>query len=137
MKLAIVDNNTGFRKRLAAVLGAIEGIDSIREAWDVPGAMGMIRKAKPEVIILDLHMPGGSGLDVLRFVKSLPSPPVVIVLTIGPRSEYQGPCMAAGADYYVEKSSELKKVSIVLRSLVKVQSMETVPSHGISHGGLS
>ena len=119
MKLVLVDDNGGFRRGLAAILRTIEGIEITGEAKDVPGAIAVIRQTKPDAIILDLHMPGGSGLDVLRFAKSRTPSPVVVVLTVGPKSIYQSRSLAAGADYFFEKSSELLKMTRVLRNLTK------------------
>ncbi len=120
MRLVIADDNVGFLKRLTSILGAIEGIKIVGGATDVPGAIALIRQTKPDAIILDLHMPGGSGFDVLRYIKTAGNPPVVIVLTVGPRSAYEGKCMAAGADYFFEKSSELRNMIVALRGLARI-----------------
>ncbi len=119
MKLVIADDNGGFLKRLVLILSAIEGIEIVGEAQSVPDAIDVIRRARPDVVILDLNMPGGSGLDVLRTFRSRSSAPVVIVLTIGSRGEYQARCLSAGADYFFEKSSDLRNMILLLKDLVK------------------
>ncbi len=120
MRLFIADDNVEFRKRLGAILGCVRGIDVVGGSGDVPGAIESIRRLKPDLVILDLHMPGGSGLDVLRVVKSGGSAPIVIVLTVSSRSAYEGKCMAAGADYFFEKSSELRNMIVALRGLARM-----------------
>ncbi len=117
MKVLIADDNMEFRKRLAEMLREIQGVDVIGGSGDVPGTISAIRKLKPETVILDLQMPGGSGLDVLTAVKRARSSPTFIVLTVGTRSEYGSICTAAGADYFFEKSSELRKMAYVLKRL--------------------
>ena len=117
MKLFIADDNVGFRTRLAAVLGGIQGIEVCGVSGDVAGTIEGIRKAEPDTLILDIRMPGGSGLDVLSAVKKVKRAPLVIMLTIGPRSEYQAVCLANGADYFFEKSSDLQKMVSLLTTM--------------------
>ncbi len=117
MKLFIADDNMKFRKQLAEILGCIPGIEVIAGAGDVKGTIEGIRRLKPDLVILDLQMPGGSGLNVLTAVQVMHCHPTVIVLTVGARSEYQSRCLAAGADYFFEKSSDLQKMTSLLRKL--------------------
>ncbi len=117
MKLFIADDNVGFRTRLAAVLGGIPGIEVSGVSGDVAGTIEGVRKAEPDTLILDIRMPGGSGMDALSAVKKFRKAPVVIMLTIGPRSEYQAVCLANGADYFFEKSSELQRMVSLLTTM--------------------
>ena len=117
MKIFIADDNIEFRKRLGEILCSIRGVDIIGSAGDVHGAINAIRKLRPEGIILDLQMPGGSGLDVLAAIRRNRYSPIIIVLTVGTRSEYEARCIAAGADYFFEKSSELLRMTSLLKKL--------------------
>jgi DNA-binding NarL/FixJ family response regulator len=119
VKLFIADDNTAFRKRLASVLSGVEGIEIAGQAGEVSDAIKSIDRTTPDVVILDIHMPGGSGLDILKTVKSSLHPPLIMMLTVGPATEYKEKCFAMGADYFFEKSSDLKKIIMVLAKLVK------------------
>jgi two-component system, NarL family, response regulator DevR len=119
VKLFIADDNKAFRKRLASVLAGIEGIEIAGQAGEVSEAIKSIDRTAPDVIILDIHMPGGSGLDILKTVKSALHPPLVMMLTVGPGTEYREKCLAMGADYFFEKSSDLKKIMMILAKMVK------------------
>ncbi len=119
MKLFIADDNAPFRTRLTSILAAIEGIEIVGVAGDVPGAIAGIRRTKPDTVILDVHMPGGDGLDVLHEIKSSRSAPVVIMLTIGPRRSYETISYLTGADYFFEKTSELWKMGRMLKAIAK------------------
>ena len=80
--------------------------------------------AKLDVVILDIRMPGGNGLDVLRRVKLEHNAPNVIVLTNYSLQEYKEAAMKLGADYFFDKSTEFEKVRMVLNELVqKMNSM--------------
>ena len=119
MRVFIADDNVPFRSRLASILGGIDGIEIVGEAGDVPETVRAIRHTNPDVLLLDIHMPGGSGLDVLAVAKAARPAPMVIMLTVGPRSEYQTESYLLGADYFFEKSSELRKMGNLLKRIAK------------------
>ncbi|MGE5316042.1 MAG: response regulator transcription factor [Acidobacteriota bacterium] len=121
MKLFIADDNIPYRQRLATVLADIEGIEIAGVADTVSGAISSIGTVRPDAVILDIHMKDGSGFDILHAVRSMLSVPVVIMLTVGPRNEYQASSYAAGADYFFDKAGDIKKLIRVLRHLVKIQ----------------
>jgi DNA-binding NarL/FixJ family response regulator len=119
MRLFIADDNVLFRTLLASVFSEMEGINVVGDAGDVPGAVEGITRLQPDAVILDIHMPGGSGLDVLRVAKSFSPSPTVIMLTVGPRSEYETASYLTGADYFFEKSSDLKKMAQVVKKIAR------------------
>ena len=119
MKLFIADDNVAFRTHLASHLLNTEGIELVGEAGDVPESIAAITKTKPDVVILDLHMPGGHGFHVVQTVKTFHPSPIVIILTVGPRSEYQTLSYLAGADYFFEKSSDLRKMTRLMERIAK------------------
>ena len=85
---------------------ADEGIDSIR-------------KLKPDVAVLDIRMPSGSGIVILEAVKREEGCPCIIMLTNYPYPQYRKKCMDAGADYFFDKSSEFEKVTEIIRQLLQ------------------
>ena len=87
----------------------------VRQAENVPEAVTAIRELKPDVVILDIRMPGGCGIDVLNTIDKSGRTPVVIMLTNYPYPQYRKKCFAAGADYFFDKSSEFEKVIDVLQ----------------------
>jgi DNA-binding NarL/FixJ family response regulator len=119
MKILIADDNIRFRTKLASILGEMEGIDIIGQTGDVAETLESIQRMKPDAIILDIHMPGGNGFDVLTVAKANRPAPMVIMLTVGPRSEYQTESFLLGADYFFEKSSELRTMAGMLKRMAK------------------
>jgi DNA-binding NarL/FixJ family response regulator len=119
MRILIADDNVPFRTRLASLLAGIGGIEVVGQAEDVPGAIETFERTKPDTVILDIHMPGGNGLDVAQAVKASSRKTRVIMLTVGPRSEYQTISYLSGADYFFEKSSDLRKMAKMLSSIAK------------------
>jgi DNA-binding NarL/FixJ family response regulator len=88
----------------------------------VPEAVIGIRKMKPDALILDLHMPGGSGLDVLRAIRTDHPDLYVVIFTNYPYPEYREECLSAGANLFLDKSAEFEKIPSILRELVQKES---------------
>lgn len=123
MKVFIADDSSEIRKRIRAMLSdLVERIEMIGEAENVQDAINSIHEFDPDVVILDIRMPGGSGIDVLKKIKKINEVPVIIILTNYPHSQYRKKCMEAGADFFFDKSRDFEEI-------VKVVS-------GISGGGI-
>jgi DNA-binding NarL/FixJ family response regulator len=95
----------------------VQGLEVIGQAADVPTAIEAARRLRPDALILDIRMPGGSGLDVLRSVKGSARPPLVIVLTTFASPEHRKIYLDAGADYFFSKSADVPVAIEVLRRL--------------------
>jgi DNA-binding NarL/FixJ family response regulator len=119
MRVFIVDDSEVVVERLADLLNEVPGVELAGRASDVPEAIHSILKANPDVIILDLQMPGGSGLEVLRTVRQSRPSLRVLVCTNYPYPQYREECLAAGANYFLDKSAEFEKISAILRDLIK------------------
>jgi DNA-binding NarL/FixJ family response regulator len=109
---------------LASLAACVEGIEVVGEAGDVQGAIGGIKRAKPDSVIVALPMSGGSGLDVLSVAKSTNPSAVAIMLTQDLCSKCEYACFAMGADYFFEKSSEVKKIITTLVLLAHQSSQQ-------------
>jgi len=124
MKILIVDDSEVVRERLKAMLSEVTELKNINQAEDVPEAISSFQKLNPEVVILDIRLPGGSGIDVLREIKKSNQPPLVIVLTNYPYPQYRRKCIEAGADFFFDKSTEFHKVTELLKQLKQNQSRQ-------------
>ena len=109
MKIVIVDDSIVIRQRLVRQLRELDGIEVVGEADDVPVARKLVEKLKPDVAILDIRMPSGSGADLVQELKQLKPAPTVIMLTNYPYPENRKKCMALGADFFFDKSTEFQE----------------------------
>ena len=118
MRVLIVDDSRTVVERLADLLKEIPGVQLAGIAQDVPEAIQSVAKESPDAIILDLQMPGGSGLEVLRAIR--PSHPslYVLICTNYPYAQYRDECFAAGANYFLDKSTEFEKIRQILSDLI-------------------
>ena len=119
MKIVIADDSALIRQRLTRLLNDLEGIEVVGEADDVPVAKALVETLKPDVAILDILMPTGSGADLVPELKKIEPAPKIIMLTNHPYPETRKKCISRGADYFFDKSTEFQKVAFVLRSMIK------------------
>jgi DNA-binding NarL/FixJ family response regulator len=114
LRVLIVDDSHIVRVRLLAALSSIEAIEIVGQAQDVEEARQLFEQRKPHAVILDIRMPGGSGIDVLRYIKEHSPLTMVIILTNFADEHYRKACMHAGADYFLDKSNEFDTISDLL-----------------------
>lgn len=118
MKIFFADSSPFGHGRLVNLLTDIEGVEITGYALDGLTAYDLIHKKNPDVVILDIEMPGRSGIELLRQLKrELPSL-IVIVLTNASHPQYRKRCTEAGANFFFDKSTEFRKVPEVLRHLL-------------------
>ena len=119
MKVLIADDSPVVRERLADLLRQISGVEVIGQAEDGTRALDLMRQLRPDVAILDLRMPGRSGIDLLGAVRAGREVPRIIVLTNYWTPENRDKCLALGADHFFDKSNDVDKVIGVLKDLVQ------------------
>ena len=117
-KVYVVDDSTVVRERLIDMLSELDEVGIIGATGDPKEAMTSIRKLGPDAVILDIRLPGVSGIDVLRSIKREELAPLVIMLTSYPYPQYRKECEAAGADYFLNKSTEFTRIGEILKQLV-------------------
>jgi len=124
--LYIVDDSRILCEHLIGMLADLEDIEVIGQAQDPLEAIESIQKLNPQVVILDIRMPRGSGLDVLEAVKKNKDSPKVIIFTNYPYPQYRKKCMQSGADYFFDKHTEFEKLFEILKQLAYSHSQKEV-----------
>ena len=118
LNVFIADDSPVVRERLADLVTQLEGIRVVGQADDVPTAEDGILTTKPDVAIVDIRMPGGSGIDVVRRVRqAAASKPTFIIHSNYAYDQFRKACADAGADFFFEKGTETHRVSDALRML--------------------
>jgi DNA-binding NarL/FixJ family response regulator len=115
MDLFIVEDSIPVRERLVRTLEGLEGLDIVGTAEDVPAAIAGLENNAPDALILDLQLPSGSGLQVLRAVREKLPAMRVIVMTNFAAEPYRKAAMAAGAEIFLDKSADFGRVRDILR----------------------
>ncbi len=119
MNLFIADDSKVLRDRLSELISEIEGIRIVGEAGDAGEAVAAIKRLSPDVVIIDIRMPGGDGIIALQALKKWDKPPKVIVFTNYPYLQYRKRCLDAGADFFFYKATEYEILIELLKKLAK------------------
>ena len=117
LKVFISDDSATIRKRLVTMALDLPGMEVVGQAENAPRSLAAIRQTQPDVVILDIRMPGGNGLEVLREVKKMNPAPKVIVFTNYAHVQYRKKGEEAGADFFLDKSTEVDKLPQALEQV--------------------
>jgi DNA-binding NarL/FixJ family response regulator len=117
LRVFVAEDSTLVRAAVVDMIASIPGVEIVGFAGDGLQTMDLIRKTPPDVLVLDIRMPGKSGIEVLQEVKQTSPGITVIVLTNYPYPPYRKKCLEAGADYFFEKAMDFDKVIEVLTLL--------------------
>src|SRR5512138_518783 len=113
MKLLIVDDEPPARDRLRRLLAEIEDCEVVAEAANGEEALSVCGELKPDVVLLDVRMPGLSGIQVARHIDSLEDPPAVIFTTA--YDQYAVDAFETEAVGYLLKPVRKEKLAHALR----------------------
>jgi DNA-binding NarL/FixJ family response regulator len=111
LRVLIADDSAQIRLRLAAMLDSIDGVEVVGDA------LAAITELKPDLVILDLHLPDGSGFNVLEQVQAERPGLKVIVLTNYPLPAYRDRCGDLGTEHFFDKSTEFAQAVELVRQL--------------------
>lgn len=125
INVLVVDDHTLFRRGLLALLAQDDRFRVGCEAADMGEALRCIAKQKPDIILLDNHMPGVRGIDGIPSLKEAAPEARILMLTVSENEEDLVNALRAGADGYLLKTSESSQLS---DSIIKVLTGESVVS---------
>ena len=104
------------RKGLAIQFSQMQGLNIVGQAGDTHRAIEGILRCKPDIVVLDISLPGGNGFEVLgRIKKEVPST-VVMMLTNHDLPQYRERALENGADHFFDKVTEFEKFLEAVRS---------------------
>jgi DNA-binding NarL/FixJ family response regulator len=104
-RIMLVDDHALVRRGLAVLLRMESRYEVVGEAGSGEAALTMAEQLRPDVMVLDLNMPGIDGLETLRRLRSKPIPVKVLILTMHDEMHLVGQAMTSGADGYLLKDS--------------------------------
>jgi len=104
-RILIADDHALVRDGLRHILRKAEGFDIVGEAADHAGVLNIVTQVHADVLLLDLSMPGGNGLDLIREVRARRPALRLLILTMHAERQYAVRAFKAGASGYVTKES--------------------------------
>ncbi len=125
----LVDDSRIVRERLLALLAELSGVEVVGEASGVAEAIRKVRRLRPDIILLDISMSDGSGMEVLEMIKKMPRRPAprIIMLTNFAHDAYRERCLELGAEYFFDKSAQFEEAVGIINELSHPSSRPASP----------
>jgi len=117
IRVVIADDHSVVRRGLRQVLDAEDGFEVLAEASDLDGARRYVRGHRPDVLVLDLNMPGGSTLEGIPEIRAEFPETQIVVLTMQDEPAYARHALGAGAlGYVLKEAAEAELVEAIRRA---------------------
>jgi DNA-binding NarL/FixJ family response regulator len=116
-RVLIADDHAMFREGLKQVLSRTSDLVVVDEAGDAHQILDKVRKSDFDVIILDISMPGGDGIDVLKQLKQMKPRLHILVLSMYPEDQYAFRAIKAGASGYLTKNKASQELIEAIRKI--------------------
>ncbi len=113
-QVLIVDDSKQIRGRLSAMLSESSQIHIIGQAGNYQEALDVMQRQTPDIIVLDICLPGRSGIELLKEIKARRPAVTVIMLTNYDYEEYRRQCEFIGADHFLNKALEFDKIADII-----------------------
>lgn len=117
-KILLVDDHEIVRAGLRRALAHDQTLTVVGEAGSRHDAIGKIAQLNPDIVVVDLHLPDGNGLDLVRWARARSRSIGLVVLTVSHLPEQIKAAMEAGASGYVEKSASINEVVAAIKCAV-------------------
>lgn len=115
IRVLIVDDHAVVREGIRHVLSSDDGVEVVGEASNGEEALVLVRRFHPDVVVLDLSMPGMSGLEVVAHLRTDAPHTKALVLSIHDQDEYVLESIRAGAHGYLRKDSSPAEIRSAIR----------------------
>ena len=117
ISVLIVDDNPGFVKRMKVLLDELDYVDSIHSAGDYDEAVRQLDRNKQDTVLLDINLPGKSGISLLKKIKEGGSACNVIMLSNHSEGYYKEQCKKLGRMHFLDKTTEFDLVPSILTNI--------------------
>jgi DNA-binding NarL/FixJ family response regulator len=119
LTVVLADDSMVVRQRLRSAIEAIPQVTVVGEAADADQAVACIQTEAPDLVVLDMFMPGGGGTRVLQELAEVDRRPIVLVFSNFAYPEYRDACLQLGADHFLDKSADLDRLLSIITQLAE------------------
>jgi DNA-binding NarL/FixJ family response regulator len=116
-KVLIVDDSEVLREDLKKILSTIDDLELVGEAENAQRAIQFVKKMNPDILILDINLQIGNGIDVLSTLKKSEINPIIIMFTNYASDAFRTLTYKLGAKYFFDKSHDIEKLIDTLKNL--------------------
>ena len=115
VRVLLADDQPLMLVGLAILIGGTDDLEVVGKAGDGREAVRLVRELRPDVVVMDIRMPGMDGIEATRQATAEPDPPKVLVLTTFDDDEYVYGALRAGASGFLLKSMALNAILDAIR----------------------
>ena len=119
IRVVVVDDHTLMRQGLVGLLDEDPDLVVVGQAGDASSALDIIEETRPDVVLMDVGLPGVSGLELTVRVKRIVPDIRVLVLTMYEREDYLFEALQAGASGYVLKGADIQDLLTAVRTVAR------------------
>jgi len=127
IRVMLVDDHTLVREGVRHVLAGTPGFEVVAEAGDGESAVRLAPAARPDLVVLDLSLPGPGGLEVTSRLRNLLPSVRVLILSVHDHPEYVLGAVRAGAQGYLRKDTTPSELRAALRAVARGESYFSPP----------
>ena len=106
LKIFLVDDSGLVRHRLSALISALAGVVIVGESEEADTALACIHMTRADLVIVDPHLAGGNGIEIVESLARATPPVLTMVLTNHSGPAFRAACHRAGAGYFFDKTCE-------------------------------
>lgn len=120
LNVLLIDDTVLILQRLKSLLSEVKHVGRTEAVTSAEEALVLLDGYQPDIMVLDINMPGMSGIEMLRRMNVTEMvKPVVIMLTNNTFAGYRDECLRLGADYFLDKSRDFLMIPSILESIPK------------------
>lgn len=115
--ILLVDDSSLLRNNLKRIISSIPELNLVGEALDSTTALRLVEELKPDILILDIDLLQGNGIDVLTKIKNNNTHPTTIMFTNYSQNAFRKAAAKLGANYFLDKNEDIDDLFELLRKL--------------------
>jgi DNA-binding NarL/FixJ family response regulator len=128
LPVLLVEDSIQIRHRLVSLFCESQLVRIVGEAGTIDEALFLLRKTKPEAVVLDMELPDGNGLQLVRFLRSQSPDCHIIILTTYDLPELRNYCAEMGVKDFFNKSIEFENAAKRLHEIARAKVESAIPT---------
>ena len=117
IRVLLVDDNAAFLSAAARFLNSLAGVEVVARAASAAEGLARAAELRPDLVLVDVVMPGMSGLELVTLIKKDTDAPKAVIVTLHDSEVYRFAAMTAGADGFITKDDLVQELPLLLESL--------------------
>lgn len=119
LHILLIDDVTIILQKMRMFLSIVPKVRQVDTASSAQEAFTFLQSSDPELVVLDVNMPGTNGIEILKRIRNSKGPqPVVVMLTNETGNQFKETCLQSGADYYLDKSRDFLQIPNIIGELI-------------------